>query len=834
MIPTSIKKKVLNICFTGLIASLMSIALQPKPSLGAERISFYLPVLGKFSLSVDSLATFAEEGTITPEFNFYASRLDEQTLIRFREVLRTKFEVSPVTMFRMTKMPMGERFLRGLGEAIYTHPERNGFYAIRSALILAAADPEGLTAINVMRHFPTSEIQLNSSLIFSLIKEVGNFFYYNETTIKAIADQVNNEDTNSSGLTGSQLTNLLQPGDYEVDSRTRSFLIEQVRQTNLGFSANYSLKADVYRPKNLTQPAPLIVLSHGFTSDRAHFSYLAEHLASHGYMVIAPEHIGSNSKFAEDFLQGKLSFAVSPIEFFNRPLDITFMLDQLETHPEFQGQINWEQVGVLGHSFGGNTALVVSGAPLNIDRIRQICQEDKPTLNVSELLQCRASFLPPGTYDLQDDRIKAVVAVNPVSSSILGPESIGQITIPTMLLGGSEDVVTPFIEEQAHPFLWLNSEEKYLAVMVGGSHNSTSSAEGASNLPEFLTGIRPDLAREYLKAMSLAFFQVHLSNRSDYQAYLSSASVQNLSNEELPLYLAKSLTPEQLELAYGSTPPTPPIPEALVAVSSSKQENISIVREIQQTETLKIAMRSDAAPFGYIEPENGLWTGYCENLADSLGEYVAQQLNISSGIEVIKIPSNSENRFELVQQGTVHLECGPNTIRPDTEDFEFSDLFFASGTRFLVNNDSASQVNPEDSLAGIQTGVIRDTTTAEFIQETYPQAELVFLAGEQGRTQGVAAVDNGNLDTFVSDTVLLTGELDRQNLARENFQIIPEEPLTCDFYGLILPIGDRQWSNLVNGFLRNQEQQNVLDKWLGGYLPQGLSDAEYCLNKRKN
>ena len=834
MIQLSTRKKLLKIIFTGLLASLISLAGKPKSSLGAERISFSIPIFGEFYLSVDSLEVFAKDGTITPEFNFYAKRLDPQALARFRQALQRQFDVSPTAVSRMTNMPMGEQFLRGIGEVIYTHPERNGLYAIRSALILAAADSEGLNAINVMRHFPTSEIQLNSQLIFSLIKEVGNFLSYNDTTINAIAEQANSEVGSPQRLDFAQMTDLRQRGSYSVESKTMSFKIEQVRQTRLGFSADYSLKADIYQPQNLTQPAPLVVLSHGFTSDRAHFAYLAEHLASHGYLVVVPEHVGSNSKFAEAFLQGKLSFAVSPIEFFNRPIDITYLLNKMENHPELKGQIDWEQVGVLGHSFGGNTALVLSGAPLNLDRISQVCQENKPTLNVSELLQCRASFLPPGNYNLQDSRIKAVVAVNPVTSSILGPESMGQIAIPTMILGGSKDIVTPFIEEQVHPFLWLTTENKYLAVMVGGSHNSTSSEEGVNNLPELLKGVRPDLARDYFKAISLAFFEFYLRGRSDYQPYLSSAYTQTISNEELPLHLVKSLTPEQLELAYGQTPPTSPIPETVVAVAPRKQEDINVVAEIQKTKTLKIAMRSDAAPFGYIEPQNSLWTGYCDELADSLGQYLARQLNIDSGIEVIKIPSTLENRFELVQQGTVHLECGPNTIRTDTENISFSDLFFASGTRFLVSNGTATQVDLENGLEGLQTGVLQDSTTAQFIQETYPQAELVYFEGEEGRIEGVSAVTNGTIDAFVSDTVLLSGEIDRQNLALENYQLIPEEPLTCDFYGLILPQGDRKWQDLVNTFVVSQREIDLRNRWLGDYLPQALSDADYCLNKRKN
>ena len=185
----SLKKQLFKLIVTGILASLMSLALKPKPSLGAERISFSIPIFGEFYLSVDSLEIFAKEGIITPEFNFYASRLDPQALERFRDALQKKFDFDPVTISRVTNMPMGEQFLQQLGEAIYTHPERNGFYALRSALILAAADPEGLTAINVMRHFPTREIQLNSQLIISVLKEAGNFLAYNDTTIEAIAQQ---------------------------------------------------------------------------------------------------------------------------------------------------------------------------------------------------------------------------------------------------------------------------------------------------------------------------------------------------------------------------------------------------------------------------------------------------------------------------------------------------------------------------------------------------------------------------------------------------------------------------------------------------------------------
>ena len=841
MIQTNIKKKIFKIILTGVLASLgtASMGLKPQPTLAGERITLFFPLVGQFNLSVDSLVVFAEEGKITPEFEFYAKRLDDKTLSRFQEALRQRFDVSPTTVSRLTNMPMGENFLRQLGTVIYTHPNRNGIYAIRSALILATADREGLSLINFLRHFPTKDIQLNTNLIFALVKELNNFLSYNETTIDEIADQATREVNSQPTRNLEQFSDLREPGSYSVVKKTMTFEINEIRQTQFGFASDYSLDADIYLPQGQTEPAPLLVFSHGFTSSRSHFDYLAKHLASHGYIIVVPEHIGSDSKFAEAFLRGELRIDVSPVEFYSRPLDITYLLDEIEKNAELQGLINWKQVGVLGHSFGGYTALALAGAPLNRDRTKQMCQDNKPTLNASMLLQCRASSLPPGQYNLKDSRIKAAIAVNPITSSVLGLENMSQISIPTMILAGSNDIVAPFIEEQAHPFLWLNTSDKYLGVMVGGSHNSTSSEEGVSNLPDILQGVRPDLARTYLKAMSLAFFEVYLRElqvsdkpeSSKYKPYLSSAYTEVISNEELPFYLVESLTPEQLEQAYGKTPPTPPIPEKLVAVAPKKKS--SILAEITKTKTLKIAMRTDAAPFGYIDNQQNLWTGYCYDLAHSLGEYLAEKLDIDSEIEIVKLSSTLNNRFELVRQNAVHLECGPNTIRRNVGGVTFSDPFFISGTRFLVPNDIVSQIDFNNGLQGITTGLLKESTTEQFVQQTYPQAELVYFEGAKGRIQGVKSLVNGNLDAFISDGVLLSGEIARQNLASESYQLIPEKPLTCDFYGFILPKGDSAWRSTVNAFIRNEKGIKVRDKWLGEYLPQSVADIDYCLNRRK-
>ncbi|MGF1540766.1 MAG: alpha/beta hydrolase [Pleurocapsa sp.] len=142
------------------------------PALGAETIKLiYGPFNG--NLSVDCLRTYAETGEITREFRIYARFLDQDTLIQLRQWLQKSFDSDHVQLYRYTHSPEGEELLKRLGEVIRTHPQRNGFYALRSALIEAADKPgnsDGWTIIEAMQKFPTENLQIDTKELFKLQK----------------------------------------------------------------------------------------------------------------------------------------------------------------------------------------------------------------------------------------------------------------------------------------------------------------------------------------------------------------------------------------------------------------------------------------------------------------------------------------------------------------------------------------------------------------------------------------------------------------------------------------------------------------------------------------
>ncbi len=351
----------------------------------------------------------------------------------------------------------------------------------------------------------------------------------------------------------------------------------------------------------------------------------------------------------------------------------------------------------------------------------------------------------------------------------------------------------------------------------------------AESIPPFLMGEYQEFGREYFKGLNVAFFEAYLRDRSEFLPYLSSSYAEAISQDKpMSLAIIQTLTSEELETAYGKQPPVAIIP--LTVESPISQREDTILNEIRQTKVLKVAMRRDAPPFGYIDKQQR-WTGYCSDLAVRLQEHLADKLGLDLGIELVELPSTLENRFSLIQEDTVHLECGPNSIRQDLEGIAFSIPFWTTGTRFLTQKERQTEINPNLSLEGLQVGVLKNTTTEDFIQTNYPQAEIVYFDGTQGRAEAVQAVVEGRIDTFASDSILSLEEIARQNLPANNYLLQPKLPLTCDFYGLILPNNDPQWRATVNEFIAKLSTQKVMARWINPIYSADLNDLEYCLNR---
>ncbi len=520
--------------------------------MAAERVyGSYSPL--ELTIPVSSLENYAKKNVIDKELAVYEKYVPPQQLEELRRILVTPVKVSPVVVSQFLNTPQGEFLMRRLAEAIKTKSgdTQPGFDALRSALILAAGEPGGLTLLNLLRKYPTSSIHIDLAHSLGIAAELEKVVNETSRAMAAISKKSNIEaQISPTPKNFAQLADLRRPGSFKSQKTTLKFL---------DLTRNRLLLTDIYIP-NSNKPAPVIVISHGLGSDSSNFQYLATHLASHGFAVVVPNHPGSDTKQLRSLLNGKANEVAKPEEFQDRPLDVKYILNQLESSNQsdsrFKGRLNLQQVGVFGQSLGGYTALALAGAKINFEQLKKDCQADviKDTWNMSLLLQCGALGLKNKNYDLKDNRVKAVIAVNPITSSIFGKTGLSQIHIPVMVVGSSDDTVAPALYEQILPFSWFGNSRKYLVMLVGATHFSTigngNGASEAVGLPSQIIGDNPAQARHYINALSLPFFQSYVNGSSKYLPYLNAAYAKNISSSKsVSLSLVQSLN--STELAQG-------------------------------------------------------------------------------------------------------------------------------------------------------------------------------------------------------------------------------------------------------------------------------------------
>jgi dienelactone hydrolase len=110
---------------------------------------------------------------------------------------------------------------------------------------------------------------------------------------------------------------------------------------------------------------PFILFSHGFGGTRLQSTHFCTHLASHGYVVAAMDHVGNTMA---DMLQAATNRGgAGPHDsggemrrfIADRPSDAVFVIDQVLAGA-FGDRADADRIGMTGHSFGGWTTLATT------------------------------------------------------------------------------------------------------------------------------------------------------------------------------------------------------------------------------------------------------------------------------------------------------------------------------------------------------------------------------------------------------------------------------------------------------------------------------------------
>jgi predicted dienelactone hydrolase len=247
-------------------------------------------------------------------------------------------------------------------------------------------------------------------------------------------------------------------GPHAVGFRTLR-LVDETRPTppngSFGGAAYRPLDTQVWYPAATTPtaralpdapldasgaPYPLILYGHALQDNRVGEAYLAEHLASRGYLVAAV-----------DFPLGKLGApgGATPEDLASQPGDLRAVLDHLLAGDGgFAGALDRERVGASGLSLGAATVLLL-------------------------------------TYhrDLRDRRIRAVLPIAPAFGCAFTRAFYRHVRVPLLVLQGDADGLAP-LAENGRRVVRRARGPRTLVVLHGGSHLGFTGFADALGTPE--------------------------------------------------------------------------------------------------------------------------------------------------------------------------------------------------------------------------------------------------------------------------------------------------------------------------------------------------------------
>jgi predicted dienelactone hydrolase len=215
-------------------------------------------------------------------------------------------------------------------------------------------------------------------------------------------------------------------------------------------------------------PYPLVVLSSGFAISSGSYAWLAEHLASYGMVVVAPQH-------EETLDPGTLWRAASA-----RTDTIAQTRAYLESGTPsggfLAGLVDTHTVAVLGHSYGGYTALASGGARLDSSAFADGCatarEDEDPIAFLCDALEPRFDQMIDAidrapAHDLP--RVDAVVSLAG-DAAMFGEPGLRSLTAPLLVIGGTADHDSPYDWSTQLAYQGAASTRKIEVALDGAEH----------------------------------------------------------------------------------------------------------------------------------------------------------------------------------------------------------------------------------------------------------------------------------------------------------------------------------------------------------------------------
>jgi glutamate/aspartate transport system substrate-binding protein len=220
-----------------------------------------------------------------------------------------------------------------------------------------------------------------------------------------------------------------------------------------------------------------------------------------------------------------------------------------------------------------------------------------------------------------------------------------------------------------------------------------------------------------------------------------------------------------------------------VASAQTQVPSNSRLKTIASTKTIKLAYRTDARPFSFVNEKNEP-VGFTIDLCKSVVSSIERQLGVSLKTEWV--PVNVQTRFSTVASGKADMECGSSTVTLGRmKEVDFSNFVFVESTGMVVTR--ASNIRTFTDMAGKRIAVASGTTNEQAIISQLKQQKIeATVVSVKDGAEAIAMLEDGKADGFASDKLLLVGA----HMKNPQALVMLPDDLSVEPYAITLPHGD--------------------------------------------
>ena len=269
---------------------------------------------------------------------------------------------------------------------------------------------------------------------------------------------------------------------------------------------------------------------------------------------------------------------------------------------------------------------------------------------------------------------------------------------------------------------------------------------------------------------------------------------------------------------------------AVAAGPATGQEIRPTLDKIKETGVVRLGYRETAHPFSF-RGSDGQPAGFSVDLCTRVADALRESLKVP-GLKAVWVLVTPADRIPKLVQGTIDLECGSTTITfGRMEQVGFSHMISVDGGSLLATVDSG--IGAVKDLAGKRVGVIPNTTTEKALAAALAGAAIqATVVPVTEVRQGLRGLEEGRLDAYASDRILLTGLLAAAgNPAKLR---LSDEFFSYEPYGLMMRRGDNAFQAAVNRTLSHLYRSGLVqiyERWFGPFaMASPLTKALYLLH----